>query len=97
MLVHPVFGPLRSHGAAVQLAGEADREIANVDHLLNLTDPFRQDLSHLQGDQGPESLDVVAQGVSEATDVLGALVRRKQLPTLEGLDRVGYDLVVISD
>jgi len=36
------------HGEAVEHARLADREVGDVDHLLNLPQPFREDLAVLQ-------------------------------------------------
>ena len=43
--------PLRGDDRAVQRAAEAHRVVADVDGLLHLPHPLRQDLSHLDRDQ----------------------------------------------
>ena len=47
-------GALGVHGQAVELARETDREVADVDHLLDLAQALGQDLAHLQRDQPAE-------------------------------------------
>jgi hypothetical protein len=48
---HAVVRALGGDGQAVELARQADREIADVDHLLHLAQAFGQDLAGFQGDQ----------------------------------------------
>ena len=48
---HAVRRTLGRDGQAVELAGQADGEVANVDHLLHLALAFRGDLADLDGDQ----------------------------------------------
>src|ERR1039458_9995575 len=42
---------LRGHRAALELPRQADREVADVDHLLDLTERFGRDLPGLDRDQ----------------------------------------------
>jgi hypothetical protein len=60
-----VAGPLRGDGEAVELARQADREVADVDHLLNFAKALLQDLAGLQADQPAERLLVLAQHLAE--------------------------------
>jgi len=39
---------------AVKLAGEADREVADVDHFLHFAETLGADLAGLDGDQAAE-------------------------------------------
>ena len=48
-LHQPVPGPLGGHRAAVQLPRQADREVADVDHLLDLAEGLGGDLADLDG------------------------------------------------
>ena len=50
-LHQPVARPLGGDGLAVQLSGEADGELADVDHLLHLAERLGGDLARLDGDQ----------------------------------------------
>ena len=61
LLVHAVARPLAVHRQAVELARQADREVADVDHLLHLAQPLGEDLAHLERDQPAERLLVLAQ------------------------------------
>ena len=49
-------GPLGGHRQAVELARQADREVADVDHLLHLAAAFGADLAHLEAHQVAERL-----------------------------------------
>ena len=68
LLVHPVPRPLGVHGEAVELAREPDAEVADVDHLLDFALSLGADLSHLEGDQVPEGLLELAQGVTKGNE-----------------------------
>ena len=72
-LHHAVARPLRRDRQAVELARQADREVADVDHLLHFAEAFLQDLAGLEGDQRAERLLVRAQLLAEAADQLAAL------------------------
>ena len=71
-LAHGVAGPLAGHGQAVELARQADREVADVDHLLHLAEALLQDLAGLQRDQTAERRLVSAQFLAEQADQLAA-------------------------
>ena len=58
-LHQPVAGALGGYRLAVELAGEADGEVADVDHLLDLAERLGGDLADLQADQGGEVLLVL--------------------------------------
>ena len=85
LLHHAVLGPLGSDGEAVELAGEADGEVADVDHLLHFAFAFGEDLAGFEGDEAPEVALGVAQGVAELADDLAAFGGGDELPLLEGL------------
>ena len=53
-LHHPVVGALGGDGQAVQLARQADREVADVDHLLHFAQAFGDDLAGLDRDEAAE-------------------------------------------
>src|SRR5690242_9282948 len=50
-LHHAVLGTLRRDGSPVELARQADGEIADVDHLLYLAETFGEDLARLDRDE----------------------------------------------
>ena len=80
-LHHAVAGPLGGDGEAVELARQADGEVADVDHLLHLAQAL------LRGSCRPRSVTrrpsaclVRAQLLAEQADQLAALRRRHQAP-----------------
>ena len=83
LLHHAVAGPLGRDGQAVELAREADREVADVDHLLHFAVAFGADLAHLERDEFAERLLELAQRVAEIAHDLAALGRRALAPGLE--------------
>ncbi len=48
LLVQAMARALRCHVWAIELARQTDREVAHVDHFLDLAEAFREDLAHLQ-------------------------------------------------
>jgi hypothetical protein len=83
LLVHAVAGTLGVHGQAVQLARQADREVADVDHLLHFAVALGLDLAHLQRDQRAQRVLVLAQRVGAQADRFAALGRGHVAPHLE--------------
>ena len=53
-LHHAVAGPLGGDGEAVELAREAEGEVADVDHLLHFAAALLEDLAGLEGHQAAE-------------------------------------------
>ena len=95
LLVHAVPGPLRRHREAVELAGQTDGEVGDVDHLLDLALALGVDLAHLQRDQRAERLLVLAQRIADAPDVLATLRGGQHAPLFEGIRGLAdHDLVV---
>ena len=64
---------LRRDRAAVELAGEADREVADVDHLLHLAEPLLRDLPDLERHERAERLLLAAQLLAEQAHELAAV------------------------
>ena len=64
-LHQPVAGPLGGDRETVQLARETDREVADVDHLLDLAEAFRADLAGLDRHQLAELVLVLAEQLAE--------------------------------
>src|SRR5205085_3281053 len=76
-------GALGGDGAAVELAGEPDCEVADVDHLLHLAEPFLRDLADLEGDERAERLLLAAKLLPEKPYKLAATRRGDGLPVRE--------------
>ena len=83
-LHHAVRRPLGGDGEAVDLPRQADREIADVDHLLDFAEPFGGDLAGLDRHQPAELGLALAQLVAEQAHQLAALRRRHMAPFEEG-------------
>jgi hypothetical protein len=67
-LHQPVTRTLRGHRLAVELAGEAHGEVADVDHLLDLTARLGGDLSDLEADQCGQVVLVDGQQLAQSLD-----------------------------
>ena len=67
-LHQPVAGPLGRHRPAVELARQADREVADVDHLLHLAARLGGDLADLEADQRGEVVLVLGQQLAQPLD-----------------------------
>ena len=77
-------GPLGGDGQAIDLARQADREVADVDHLLHFAEPFGGDLAGLDRHQPAELGLALPQLFAEQAHQLAALRRRHMPPFLEG-------------
>ena len=73
-------GPFRGHGKSIQLPGQTHGKIADVDHLLHLTQSFLVDLAAFQRDQGTQRLLVPAQLAGEQPYQLAPLRGRYRAP-----------------
>jgi hypothetical protein len=82
-------GPFRGDGEAVELAREADGEIADVDHLLHLAQALLSDFSGFERDQLAERLLVGAEFLAEETHELAAARRRNAAPSAKGVGTFG--------
>ena len=60
-----MLGPLGSDRETIELAGEPDREVADVDHLLDFPLAFGGDLAGFQGHQAAQIALGLAEGVAE--------------------------------
>ena len=83
LLHHPVAGPLGGDGQAVQLARQADGEVADVDHLLDLAEALGDDLAGLDGHQRAEIVLVLAQQLAQLAHECAAHRGRHCAPLLE--------------
>ncbi len=85
-LHQPVARPLAGDRQPVQLAREADGEVADVDHLLDLAETLGADLAGLDRHQLAELGLVLAQQLAETADEAAAHGRRGGSPLGERLD-----------
>ena len=86
-LGEPVARALGRDRAAVELAREADREVADVDHLLHLAEALLRDLPDLERDERAERLLLAAQLLAEQAHELAAVRPGKVAPGREGRGR----------
>ena len=84
LLHHAVVWAFAGNGLAVQLARQADREVADVDPLLDLAGGFGGDLADLAGDQRGEVGVLRAHLGDDAPHQFAATRRRHASPTQEG-------------
>ena len=79
------FGPLAGDGQAVELARQADREVADVDHLLDFAEALLDDLAGFERDQSWRAARLrLAQLFAEQPHQLAAARRRHRPPFEEG-------------
>ena len=83
-LHQPMAGALRRHRAPVELTRQADGEVADVDHLLDLAEGLGADLAHLDGDEVGEILLVLLQETAEGLHEGPALGGGDRAPLQEG-------------
>ena len=83
LLHHPVPGPLGGDRQPEQLARQADGQVADVDHLLDLAEALGADLAGLDRHQRAEVVLVLAQQFAEFADQLAADRRRHVAPRPE--------------
>jgi hypothetical protein len=88
--------PLAWHRKTVKLTRQSDREIRYVDHFLDFTSAFSQDLAHFHRYQRCEIVFEMPEFVRDFAHDLPALGCRNQPPTSEHFDGFRNDLVVIS-
>ncbi|MNL17667.1 hypothetical protein D3C87_1387710 [compost metagenome] len=81
---HPVAGAFGGDGEAVKLAGQTDREIANIDHLLHFAETFGRDLARFQRDEPTEICLEGAQFFAQKADQFATARSRHVAPNLEG-------------
>ena len=81
---HPVARAFGGNRQSVQLAGETDGKVADVDHLLHFAHRFRRDLAGLERHEGCEIILGAAQLLAEQADEFAASRRRNVAPLDEG-------------
>src|SRR5688572_4726363 len=72
LLDHPMVGALAGDGQPIELPRQADREVANVDHLLDLAEALLDDLAAFQRHQPRQRLVGGAQFLAEQAHQLAA-------------------------
>ncbi len=72
--------PFRVHRLAVKHPRLADREVADVDHLLDFAVTLGLDLAHLEGHEAAKRILVIAQRITDAPHGLAAHRRRHGTP-----------------
>ena len=85
LLVHAVIWALRVHGEAIKLTALAHREVADVDHFLNLAETFLVALAHFVRHQRPQAFFLRPKGVSVLTNDLTTLGRGPFAPFHKGV------------
>ena len=83
------------HGESVELAGQTDGKVTDVNHLLDLAQSFLQALSHFVRHEGSERILVLPQGFAVEADDFSALWCWHVTPGLTGFGRCSNDLFVI--
>lgn len=84
-LAHVVAGTLGCDGKTVQLAREAHREVADIDHFLDFAEAFLGDLARLPGHQFAEFGLVPTQFLAEQPHQFTTARRRHLAPGAERL------------
>ena len=79
-LGHPVARAFRGHCQSVELPGQTDGEVADVDHLLDFPETLGMDLPGLEGYQRTECVLVPAQFLAEEANQLATPRRRYPTP-----------------
>ena len=95
LFVHAMPGTLAVHAQSVELPGEADGEIRDIDHLLHLAQPLGEDLAHLHAHQRAQRGLVRAQLVADFAHDLSALGRGDHAPGGECRNRRLHDAFVL--
>jgi hypothetical protein len=87
-------GTLAGHGQAVELAGEADGEVGDVDGLLDLADALGPDLADLEGDQLAQGFEVLAELIADGPDDLASDGGGDAAPAVKARGGEGHGLLV---
>src|SRR5690606_36065847 len=97
LLVHAMLRAFGVHRVSIQHARLADREIRDVDHLLNFPIAFGLDLAGLERHERAERVLVTAELIGDEPDELATFRRRNGAPLFERFARRGdHALVVLS-
>ena len=88
-LHHSVARALRRDRQTVELSRQSNREIAYVDHLLNLAEAFGRDLSRFECDEPRQFRLGGAQFLGEQADEGASARRRNFSPDAKRVFRIG--------
>jgi len=80
---HAMGGAFGGDGQAVKLAGEADGEVADVDHFLDLAKGFLVDFADLESDQFRKCGFALAKFYSKSSHQFAALGSGDETPLQE--------------
>src|SRR5207248_11207930 len=93
---HAVGGAFGGDGEAVELAGESDGKVADVDHFLDFAERLLGDLADFEGDEIGEIGFAFAEFLAEATDELAALGGGDETPLEESFVSCGGSAIDIG-
>src|SRR5260370_40037501 len=85
LLHEPVIPPLRRDLSTVKLSGLSNREVTDVDHFLDLSTGFTEDLSVLEADQAGQVVLRPPEGVTQLAHHVAPLWSRHRPPPAESL------------
>src|SRR5438128_11261234 len=87
LLHQTVLVPFRSDGEAVELPGQADREIADVDHLLHFAFRLDENLAGFKRDESGQVRLALAQHGAKPADRFAAHRSWRDAPSQKGFAR----------
>lgn len=76
---------------------EPTSHITDIDGLLNLTQSFRKDLSHFQGDKSAKSLLLCAEGLADLTHDITSKWHGNCSPLFLGIAHQAKGMIVVLD
>src|SRR5210317_1749285 len=95
LLIHSMARPFAVHCQTVQLSGQSNRKVADVDHFLHLSQAFLQTFAHFIRDEFTKRIFELSQLLPKLPDNLSALRCRNTSPMRECvLSRFNDPLVV---
>ena len=94
LLVHAVLAALGVHGAAIEHARLADRQISHVDHLLHLAQSLGDDLAVFERHQLGQFALVLPQLIAQRPHQIAALRGRHIGPAARGRDRLAHHRLI---
>src|SRR5690606_34195112 len=78
------------------LPAQTQGKITDIDHLLNLPEPFLQTFAHLVRYQGPQVVLIFAKDIPKLSDNITPFGRRHRPPKSEGLLCLLNNAVVVA-
>src|ERR1043165_5792648 len=80
LLVHPMVGTLGVNGEAVELPRQTDREISDVDALLNFAIALRLDFAAFERDERSQRIFLIPKCIADQADNFTAMRGRQFSP-----------------